>query len=75
MGVLQCSEGLFFGDVLFVFLIVLFCFDFSVKEHSYIGRRLCFSMIYSNETQKDHTVKLNKIFFPTYLVKKDGLEC
>ena len=28
------------------------------------------TVVYSNETQKDHTVKLNKIFFPTYLVKK-----
>ena len=27
-------------------------------------------MIYSNETQKDHTVKLKKNFFPTYLVIK-----
>ena len=28
------------------------------------------TVVYSNETQKDHTVKLKKNFFPTCLVKK-----
>ena len=55
----------------------MYFLTYSVKEHSYIwyllgqiGRRLSFLIIYSNGTQKDHTVKLKKIIFPSYLAKK-----